>query len=291
MKKLTVAMIIIIAIGLVSYGYACATGINIKTSICAVKFIKAMTSDNEVSNDFAHVSAQIIDCGQAIEMTMTNGYPHYEAYLNYAIQNKGTVPIQSTSLAITNPNPEALKVTSTDHGGTWLQPGQTVQGTTNVTLLETAQQGGYYAFKVQIGFACNINHPRSKGFWQQEFYKALCEAGEGQAILASTLETYLNQITAVSQVFRFTGTRQSKFTLAFSILKPSNPSSMEAKLKAQLLALWLNYVAGWTSGYSIDGKTAQQIIVGSENALIHHQTSQYEYRKDLCDRFNNICEG
>jgi hypothetical protein len=287
MKKLAVAIIIIsMAIGLVSYSYAWTSGNCFDNSVCAVKFTKAITSDNEVNNDFAHVSALIIDCGQAIEMTITNGYPGYKAYLTCAIQNKGALPIEATSLTITNPHPEALGITSMDLKGIWLQPGQTIQDKTTVTLLEAAQQGGYYTFKVAMGFTCKTNYPRSKGFWQQELSSALCGTGEEHSIPASTLESYLNQITAASHIFCFTGTRQSKFKTALSILNPSNPSSMEAKLKAQLLALWLNYVAGWTSSCTIDGKTALQTISGSENVLVNHRSSQYEYWKNLCESFN-----
>jgi hypothetical protein len=89
-------------------------------------------------------------------------------------------------------------------------------------------------------------------------------------------------------IFKFTGTQKEKFQQALNILSPPTSSSMEAKLKAQLLALWLNYMAGWTGGYKYGGKTAQQIIQGSENALTNHQTSQYEYWKNMCDGFNNI---
>jgi len=63
---------------------------------------------------------------------------------------------------------------------------------------------------------------------------------------------------------------------------------VEDKLKAQLLALWLNYVAGWTEGYTINGKTAYEIIQGSESALLNKQAWRYEYWKDLCEKFNNI---
>jgi hypothetical protein len=63
---------------------------------------------------------------------------------------------------------------------------------------------------------------------------------------------------------------------------------MEAKLKAQLLALWLNYVAGWTEGWTLNDMTAGEIIQGSEDALINHRTSEYRYWKDLCDDFNNL---
>jgi hypothetical protein len=196
MKKPVVALITIIAaIALVSYSYASTNGINTCNGVCAVKFAKATTHDNEVGKDFGHVSARIIDCGQSIEMTITNGYPHYQAYLNYTIQNVGTLPIQASFLTITNPNPQELKVTSTDHTGTWLQPSQTVHGKTNVTILDTAKQGSYYTFKIQIDFACSSKYPRSKGFWQEEFRKASCGSNKGQ-ISASTIESYLNHITA-----------------------------------------------------------------------------------------------
>ena len=66
---------------------------------------------------------------------------------------------------------------------------------------------------------------------------------------------------------------------------------MEAKLKAQLLALWLNYVSDYSNGYTYQGKTAQQIIQGSENTLLNHQTSKYEYWKNMCDGFNKLGGG
>jgi hypothetical protein len=65
---------------------------------------------------------------------------------------------------------------------------------------------------------------------------------------------------------------------------------MEDKLKAQLLALWLNYIARWTEGYTLNGMTAWQIIQGSENALLNKQTTQYQYWKDLCESFNKLGE-
>jgi hypothetical protein len=90
---------------------------------------------------------------------------------------------------------------------------------------------------------------------------------------AETLENYLDQISTQSPIYEFTGTRTQKFQQALAILSPPWRSNMEAKLKAQLLALWLNYVAGWTEGYKYKGMTAWEIIQGSENALLNHQTT------------------
>ncbi len=53
------------------------------------------------------------------------------------------------------------------------------------------------------------------------------------------------------------------------------------KLKAQPPALWPNYVAGWTEGYALNGMTAQEIISGSENAIIKGLTGGYDIGKPL----------
>ena len=70
---------------------------------------------------------------------------------------------------------------------------------------------------------------------------------------------------------------------------PRRPTMLD-KLKAQLLALWLNYVAGWTEGYTLDGMTAQDIIKGSENTILKGLTGEYEYWKNLCENFNKLGE-
>ena len=48
-------------------------------------------------------------------------------------------------------------------------------------------------------------------------------------------------------------TRRKKFQKAYSILEMPRRPTMLDKLKAQSLALWLNYVAGWTEGYALNG--------------------------------------
>jgi len=170
---------------------------------------------------------------------------------------------------------------------TWISPCETISGLLTVHTLQPAQECHTYTFKVVIKFSCQTEHPYTIGFWKNQFSEALCKSGKPQ-VPASTLLTYLNQISSQSKIFNFTGLQKDKFQQALNILSPSTSSSMEAKLKAQLLALWLNYVAGWTDGYKLDGMTAKQIIDGAETALIKHQTSQYEYWKNLCDDFNNL---
>jgi len=296
-NKLLVALILaMITLGAIGYSFACQNGgVHIgcyPTPSCSydVRFTTVITGDNEIEKDVAKVYAQINCDGDTINAWLTNGYPCYRAYVNYTIKNKGMCPVHFDNVTIINPNPEALEITTTNHTCTWVQPGQTVNGLTTVHILQTARESWQYTFQIKIGMICQIEYPRTIGFWKNQFNANLDKNGKPQ-IDAQTLERYLNQITSQSKIFNFTGTQKEKFQQALNILEPSNHSSMEAKLKAQLLALWLNYVAGWTGGYTYNGKTAQQIIQSSENALLNHQTSKYEYWKNMCDGFNNLGGG
>jgi archaellum component FlaG (FlaF/FlaG flagellin family) len=291
--KLLIALALtMIALSLIGYSYACQNGgihINCCQPNCNIKFTLATTSDNENTKEVATTTAQIINDGNTINAYISNGYPCYEAYITYTIKNTGNCPIHFTGVTITNPNPEALEITTTNHTCTWLQPCQTTQGTTTVHILQTAQQNWQYQFQIKITAECQTcqGKPRTIGFWKHQFSTATCTTKGNQQVDSATLERYLDQISAQSQIFEFTGTRKQKFQQALNILNPPG-SSMQAKLKAQLLALWLNYAAGWTNGYTVNDKTAWQIIQGSENALLNNQTNKYEYWKNLCDAFNNI---
>jgi len=291
-KIFTALILATIALGIIGYSYACWNGgISIDCYCkCNLIFKSVKTWDNEIEKDVATVTATITCDKDTIIVTITNAYPCYTAYINYTIQNIGNRPIQFTSLTITNPNPEALEITTTNHTGTILGACQTVSGTTTVHTLQTARENWQYEFKIKIAAKCKPKgYPRTIGFWKNQFAPYLGKPGKPQ-IPAETLENYLDQITEQSNVFEFTGTRRQKFQQALSILEMPRRPTMLDKLKAQLLALWLNYVAGWTEGYTLNGMTAQDIINGSENAIIHNLTSEYEYWKDLCDKFNNLGE-
>jgi hypothetical protein len=245
MKKLPATLILtVIALLTIGYSYAYKNGINIKPNKnLDVAFTNVTTNDNEAQIDVATTYAQITPDGNAIKAYITNAYPSYEAYITYTIQNKGNKPAYFNSVTITNPNPEALEITATNHAYTWLPPGQTVQGTTTVHILQEARQGWQYKFQISIGISFKEEHPQTIGFWKHQFNANLDKNGKPQ-IDAQTLERYLNQITSQSKIFNFTGTQKEKFQQALNILDSPKHSSMEAKLKAQLLALWLNYVAG-----------------------------------------------
>jgi len=290
MKKPAVMLTLtIIALLTVGYSYACQNGgININpNSNFEAAFTNVTISDNEAEIDVAITSAQITPDGNTINVFISNAYPSYEAYITYTIKNEGKMPAHFNSLTITNPNPEALEITTTNHTGTWLQPDQTTQGTTTICSLQEAKQNWQYQFQICIGISFQENYPKSLGFWKQQFSRNLDKNGKPQ-IDAQTLEQYLNRINSQSQIFKFTGTQQQKLQKALNILEMPKRPTMLDKLKAQLLTLWLNSVAGWTEGYSLNGMTAQDIIEGSESAITNQLTGEYEYWKDLCESFNKL---
>jgi hypothetical protein len=289
MKKPAVMLTLtIIALLTVGYSYAYKNGgINIKPNKFDIAFANVIANDNEAEIDVAITSAQITPDGNTINVYISNAYPGYEAYVTYTIQNTGKMPAHFISLTITNPNPEALEITTTDHTGTWLSPDQTVHGTTTIRILQEAKQNWQYQFQISIGISFQEKRPRSIGFWKQQFSTNLDKRGKPQ-IDARTLEQYLNQINSQSQIFKFTGTQQQKLQKALDILEMPKRPTMLDKLKAQLLTLWLNSVAGWTEGYTLNGMTAQDIIEGSENAITKQLTGEYECWKDLCESFNKL---
>jgi hypothetical protein len=290
MKKLVAMLTLtIIALLTVGYSYACKKGgINIKPNKFDVAFTNVTTSDNEAKMNVATTHAQITQDGNTINIYILNAYPGYAASIAYTIQNNGKMPAHLNSLIVTNPNPEALKITSTDHTYIWLQPGQTVQVTTTIYILEKAKENQQYTFQIIMGLSSKEEKPRTIGFWTQQFSAAITQTESQLQIASETLENWLDQISAKSSVMKFTGLKKEKFQQALNMLEMPKRSKIEDKLKAQLLALWLNYVAGWTEGYTLQGMNAWQTIQSSENALQNHQTRQYEYWKNLCEDFNNL---
>jgi len=290
-KIFALIILAIIALSLTGYSYACTNGgihIDCCYPTCDLKFIIVTTSDNEVEKNVAYVTAQINCAGDTITVCITNAYPCYRAYINYTIKNTGCKPVHFDTLTITNDHPEALEITTTNHTCIWLSSCETVKGTTSVHVLQPAKQNWKYTFQIKIGFSCQEGYPHTIGYWKNQFSEALCKSGRPQ-VPAATLDQYLTLINSQSKIFQFTGTtRNLRLQQALNILNIPYNAIMKDKLKAQLLALWLNYVAGWTDGYKVNGKTAWDIIQGSEYALLHNLTSDYGKWKDLCDQFNNL---
>jgi hypothetical protein len=292
-KLFAASILTMITLGTMGYSYACWNGrihINPCRCNCDVKFTKVTTYDNEIEKDVADITAQITCDRSTIDAYITNGYPCYEAYMDFTIKNTGNKPIHIDEVTIGDYDKTALEIEMTNIiACTWISPCETIDGSLTVHILQEAKQNWQYTFQVKIRTSCQpLRHPRTIGYWRAQFSFALWQVKYKSFLEPSTLEHYLDQITAQSDVFSFTGTRIQKFKQARNILKPRWRSNMEAKLRAHLLALWLNYVAEWTDGYEVEGKTVQDIILGSEIALIGGQTSEYEYWKNICDTFNNL---
>lgn len=274
-----------IAITTMGYSYACSNnGVPVDPYgyNCDVMFTKATTKDNEIEKNVAEVHAQITHDGDTINIYITNAYPHYEADIDFIIKNKGNKPAHIDDIYIEEYDKKALEIDITNIACTWINPSQTISGLLKVHTLPEAKQNWQYTFKAKIKASFTPQRqPHTTSFWKSQFQTPL-------SIPAETLEQYLNQITIKSKVFSFAGTQKQKFQQAINILDPPSRSSMEAKFKAQLLALWLNYIAGYAEGYKLNSMTAYEIIQDSENALTKHQTSKYEYWKNLCDNFNNL---
>ena len=261
---------------------------------CDVKFIDATASDNEFEDDVVDpkdvgsVSAQIVD-DNTITVQVDNAYPLYRAYITFILKNTGSMPLHIDEVYLEDYDTTALYVEVTDVVAcTWIDPGETATGMVTVEVLQAAKQNWQYPFHVDIKVSCQQKqHPRTIGFWKHQFSAALLGCGRLH-IPDETLEQYLDGITGGSGVYSFTGAQTEKFNDALAILEIPHPVTMEGKLKAQLLALWLNYMAGWTAGYILDGMTAYDIITGSETALNTPNPDSYEYWKDMCDGFNNL---
>jgi hypothetical protein len=289
-KIFALLILAMIALSTIGYSYACKNGgITIDCYCnCDVAFTKVTTSDNEIEKEVANVYAEICD-GDKINAYITNAYPCYTAYINFTIENKGNKPVHIDEVRIEEYDKTALEISITDViACTLISPGETINGQVTVHILQEAKQNWQYTFKIKIRTSCYPErHSRTIGFWTHQFTVALDHKDPAQ-VDPNTLGNLLNQISAQSPIYEFTGSSRNKFQQALSILDPTTKSNMKAKLKAQLLALWLNYVAGWTGGYKLKGMTAQEIIQGSESALLTGATDKYEYWKNLCDRFNNI---
>lgn len=274
------------AFALTSNSYACRTTCYTN---CDVTFTYVNSYDNEIEKDVAHTCAWITSCKHTIKICVTNAYPCYEATIDYTIKNIGNMKAHIDKITINNPNPEALEISITNHECTWITPCEKINGQLTLHLLEEAQQCHTYEFEITIELSCaELQHPRTIGFWKNQFSALYCK--DTAQVNSDTLEKILDEISTESQIFNFTGSRKHKFQQALDILNPDFKSNMKDKLKAQLLALWLNYKIGWTTGYTVEGMTAYQIIQGSEAALLNNQTKKFEYWKNLCDGFNNLGE-
>jgi hypothetical protein len=290
MKKfLAILLLAIVVVSVMSYSYAKLSDGKETSCSCGIIFTGVSVSDNELRRDIVTVSAKITPDGEAIEVCIAKAYPDYKASITFTIKNVGAMPVHVDEVRIYQYNTTALQI-GVSNMIAGVDPCKTLNGSETIQILNGASQNWRYTFRTEIIASCQPQVcPRSLGFWKHEFCLALGgnkNDKNEQNFCPATLENYLDQITGQSRIFRFTGTQKQKLTQALNILQIPNPTKMEDKLKAQLLALRLNYVAGWTASHTLEGMTAKQIIDGSENALTGRQTQKYGYWEGLCECFN-----
>jgi hypothetical protein len=286
-KILTVLFVIVISLLTTSYAYACIYFPPETLDNLNIEFIQATTADNEETQNIATVQAQITYDRHGINVQIANVYPNYQAHVAFVIMNTGNLPIQFSAPSIVNPHPEALQVTITNIQNQILQPYQTMQGTLTILILSEAQQNQQYTFQIKNTATPKLpSNPQTSAYWRQQLQTSLYNPNQA-TVDPIILQQYLTQISQQSNVYRFSGTQAQMFQQALNILNPARHTS-EADLKEQLLTLWLNQAAGCTGNYKIDGKTSQQLIQASENALQNHQTSRYSNYASQCERFNNL---
>jgi hypothetical protein len=286
-KILTLIAVLIISLLTTSYAYACISNPPATLGNMNIEFTQATTIDNENTQNVATVSAQISYDRHVITVQIRNAYPDYQAQLKYVIKNTGNVAVQFSAPTTVNPHPEAIQLTAVNTQNLVLQPYQTLQGTLTIQILQDAQQNTQYTFEIKnTATIQQPSNPQTAAYWKQQLQTLINNPSQA-TIDPAILKGYLTAISQQSSIFKFTGTQTQMFQQALNILNPTKHTT-EADLKTQLLALWLNQQAAYTSGYKIDGKTSQQIIQISENALQTHQTSRYSTYENQCERFNSL---
>ncbi|MFX0107410.1 MAG: hypothetical protein ACFE7R_03935 [Candidatus Hodarchaeota archaeon] len=302
MKRMWIAVLLaMIVLGTMGYSYASFSGgrafritdeengINCLHR-CDPEFIIVKAFDNEIEKDVADIWVRISCSREVIRAYIVNAYPCYEAYVNFTIRNRGIKPAYIDRVVVDNYDRTALDIDMADVVAcTWINPFRTTSGQLRIHVLQGAKQHWRYEFRVRIITSCR-RRPRPIGFWERQFSTALQTSRHrsGARTIPVILEDYLDNIVVQTDTFSFTGTERQKYKEALETLRPPwSFKRAEAELRAHLFTLWLNYVAGWTEGYQVEGMTAQDIILKTEKVLAYHQTRKYGNCVRLCDTMNN----
>ena len=156
-KLIVLAIIIVIAAAGIGTSYAIAIdafNTNGDTDYWYdVAFTYVSTSDNEFVKDVADVDALIIDDNN-IEVSLTNVYPGYIAYVDFILTNIGDDPIIVDAVTINPYDTSALDVQliNVSQGTILYVNGDTIEGQVKIEVLQDASQGTFYPVIIDIGF-------------------------------------------------------------------------------------------------------------------------------------------
>lgn len=112
--------------------------------------------------DPKHVGATevvILPSAQELEVTVTNAYPYYEAYVHFTAVNTGTVPVKLNAILIDNPNP-CITVDAWNGIGEQVDPGRPKDNTMYVRVEQCAEELAQYTFTVAFWYVQWNEYPQ-----------------------------------------------------------------------------------------------------------------------------------
>ena len=153
MKKKIALIVIIVVLALCSMSLSYAND-NL------IAFVGCDSWDNETYKFIGDVNAYIDLDGQ-LNISITDAYPQYEAYVNFTIKNIGhpeDPTVLLNEIEVINGNESALSIVVTDLDGNPIpvdapiDPGETLDGLVTISVLNEIEESHTYSFGVKLKF-------------------------------------------------------------------------------------------------------------------------------------------
>ena len=164
MKKISVLFLAsVIASAGMGVGYAVTNGdVNPLSVNSDVFFVGYVTPyDNEVEKDIGTVTAELADeyssgYYETVSIEIYSAYPSYTAYVDFFVENTGADPeyVYGFVSELQDYDHDAMSITLEGNlaSTVYLDPGEIVCGTVNITVLNDALQSHTYHFTVGLAF-------------------------------------------------------------------------------------------------------------------------------------------
>jgi hypothetical protein len=171
-------------------------------------------------------------------------------------------------------------------------------GTDTSTFPGDRPEGSFQATTLCVGDEISPEPPepgewgiRTIGFWKHQFNIAYGVHKGHQHVPTETLQSYVEYISANSEIQELQGLDPDDFLTALQILELRGKQEMYARGVQQLFAVWLNYVSGnemWDSdGDGTPDEYLIHVINWAEELLLDGDPTNDEEVKDYCDMLNN----
>jgi len=161
MKKIgLLCLALVLALGVMGVGFALWDKTvyiegTVNTGEVNMEVLSAASDDPSGSidpgkdKDVGMTTAQINEDKQRVTVTVTNGYPCYEVYLHFSVQNVGTVPVRLQAINVINLNP-CITVEAWDGLGEQLEPGDRRDNSMRIHVEQCADELATYTFTVEF---------------------------------------------------------------------------------------------------------------------------------------------